>query len=257
MMKVLIIEDESLVAKDLVNNLKKIEPEINIIEVLSSVKQSTQWLQQNKLPDLIFCDIQLSDGVSFDIFSTVKIDCPIIFTTAFNEYALKAFKLNSIDYLLKPIDTNELKSAIEKFKKLSFKQNDSNFFDLQNLIAAMQQKNQTPKYKELFSAHYLNAVVPISAHQISHFVKDELLYIVTTENKKMICDYKSLDELESLVNPIQFFRANRQNIIHINAVESYKTHYSGKLIVKLKTSANYQIEISREKATVFKNWLDR
>lgn len=256
-MKVLIIEDESLVAKDLTNNLKKIEPEIEIIDVLSSVKQSTIWFEQNEIPDLIFCDIQLSDGVSFDIFSNVKVYCPIIFTTAFNEYALKAFKLNSIDYLLKPIDTDELKAAIEKFKKLSFKQKDNNLFDLQNLIVAMQQKSQETKYKELFSAHYLNAIVPIKANQISHFVKDELLYIITIENKKMICDYKSLDELESLVHPTQFLRANRQNIIHVNAVESYKTHYSGKLIVKLKTATNYQIEISREKAAIFKNWLDR
>ena len=152
-MNVVIIEDEPLTAKNLSRLLKQIEPMAEIIATLDSVTASVKWLQENKQPDLFFMDIQLADGVSFDIFSKVRIESPVVFTTAYNEYAIQAFKVNSVDYLLKPIDKDQLQSAVEKFKKYFGVKNTAVDEQFKSLLENMQNKN-TPKFKERFLAHY-------------------------------------------------------------------------------------------------------
>ncbi|MFZ6010555.1 MAG: LytR/AlgR family response regulator transcription factor [Bacteroidota bacterium] len=250
-MKVVIIEDEPLVARDLENLLKKVEPAVNILKVLSSVEAAKKWFTNNTPPDLILSDIQLSDGISFDIYENLHLTCPIIFTTAFDDYAIRAFKLNSIDYLLKPIDAQELSAALTKYKSLS----------TENILAEQLKTlignwGQPPhkKYKERFLTLHRNTLIPVTHNDIAYFHKEELIYLQTVSNERYISEHQTMDEIESLINPETFFRVNRQFIIHIQSVGRVKTTHKG-LTVQLKAPFNNEIDISREKATAFKQWL--
>jgi two-component system, LytTR family, response regulator len=254
-MRILIIEDENLIARKLQRLVEKLEPQAEILAIIGSVEKASQYLQNNPTPDLILSDIQLSDGVSFDIFKQAPVECPIIFTTAYDEYAIRAFKLNSIDYLLKPVDEDDLKNAFAKFKKLSPDPKAVNE-QLAQLLHDLTFGKEAKKYKERFMAYYAQTIVPVPENQVAYFVKDELVYLVTTDKRKLVTDYKSLDELQELTNPARFFRANRQYIIHIDAVEGYKNHYTGKLIAKLKDPNSFELDISREKAPIFKTWME-
>src|ERR1019366_7175570 len=239
-MTVAIIEDESLIAKNLHRLLLQINDTIQVVAVLDSVNASVKWLKENAHPDLLFMDIQLNDGVSFDIFNQIKVDKPVIFTTAYNEYAIRAFKVNSVDYLLKPIDKEYLGKGLEKFER--FHQTTSNvnaqLKDLMNALANPGEK----KYKERFLAHYKSGIVPLPEARVSYFIKDTIIYLITTENEKLVTDYATIDEIEEVVDPRRFFRANRQMIIHINQVETYKKQDTGKIEVHLKSDKNAQVD---------------
>jgi two-component system, LytTR family, response regulator len=250
-MKILIIEDEPLVAKDLETLLKKIEPTSELLATLTSVEASRAWLQTNPAPDLILSDIQLSDGISFDIYETVHLSCPIIFTTAYDDYAIRAFKLNSIDYLLKPVDGKELTAALTKYKNLTSENILSE--QLKSLMSGWNQQSQK-KYKERFLTLHRNTLVPVPQQEIAFFQKEELIYLNTISNEKFITEHQTLDELESLLNPEIFFRVNRQFIIHVQSVGKIKTTHKG-LTVQLKPPFHTEMDISREKATAFKNWI--
>jgi two-component system, LytTR family, response regulator len=250
-MKILIIEDEPLVAKDLTNLLKRVEPAAEIVDVLSSVESSRKWLAENAVPDLILSDIQLSDGISFDIYENLHITCPIIFTTAYDDYAIRAFKLNSIDYLLKPVDGTELKAALNKYRSLSTENILSE--QLKTLMASWSESPRK-KYKERFLTLHRNTLIPVVQNDIVFFHKEELIHLYTTGNEKLISEHQTLDEVESLLNPEVFFRVNRQYIIHIQAVGRIKTTHKG-LTVQLKPPFNIEIDISREKAVAFKKWV--
>ncbi|MBA4054784.1 MAG: DNA-binding response regulator, partial [Marivirga sp.] len=222
-MNILIIEDEPWAAKDLQNMILKVEPLANILEIISSVQGALRWLPANPAPDLIFSDIQLSDGISFEIFETHNLQCPIIFTTAFDDYAIRAFKLNSIDYLLKPVDEKELRAAITKFKSLS----SENVLgeQLKALVSNWGQTNK--KYKERFLTLHRNTLVPVTQNEIAFFHKEELIYLHTMNNEKFISEHHTVDEIETLLNPEVFFRVNRQYIIHIQSVDRIKTTHKG------------------------------
>jgi two-component system, LytTR family, response regulator len=204
----------------------------------------------------LFMDIQLSDGVSFDLFNHVPLECPVIFTTAYNEYAIRAFKVNSVDYLLKPIDPQELKAALDKFRKYQAQGHPA---DLRQQIRALLHdlpvSGESKKYKERFMACFKNTLVPVTTDRLAYFVKDELIFMHTSDNQKLICEYHTLEEVEQVLNPAHFFRANRQYIIHLNSVDSIKHGFNGKLIVRLRAPLNLEIDISREKAPAFKNWI--
>jgi two-component system, LytTR family, response regulator len=248
--KILIIEDEPLVAKDLQSLIQKIEPDVEIEGVISSVEHAKKWFASNALPDLILADIQLSDGISFDIFENLHLSCPIIFTTAFDDYAIRAFKLNSIDYLLKPIDGLELSAALKKYKSLSTESILGE--QLKSLMSSWGQQAHK-KYKERFLTLHRNTLVPITQNDVAFFHKEELIYLHTMGNEKYISEHQTLDEIEGLLNPEIFFRVNRQFIIHIQSLGRIKTTHKG-LTVQLKPPFNTEIDISREKAVAFKNW---
>jgi DNA-binding LytR/AlgR family response regulator len=248
-MKLLIIEDEPLVAKDLLKVVGRVAPDAVIAGTISSVSEAHKWFDQNPPPDLVLSDIQLSDGISFEIFETRKLKCPVIFTTAYDEYAIRAFKLNSIDYLLKPIDDKELGAALEKYRTLT----GSVVSDQLKLLMSGWGKEQK-KYKERFLSIQRNSMVPINQKDIGYFHKEELIFIHTVDNEKMIGEHQTLDEVESLIDPAIFFRVNRQFIIHMQTVARVKTTHKG-LTVQLKPPFNIDIDISREKATAFKEWL--
>lgn len=254
-MKVVIVEDETLIAKNLQRLLGQINSTIEVVAVLDSVSNAVKWLKENEMPDLFFMDIQLSDGVSFDIFKKVPIDKPIIFTTAYNEYAVRAFKVNSVDYLLKPIDKEYLEKALEKYKRF-YQQGQGATPDLKELIASMANPTEK-KYKERFLAHYKSGMVPLPEARVAYFIKESIIYLVTTDNEKLVTDYSTIDEIEEVVNPKKFFRANRQSIINVEQVETYKKHDTGKIEVHLLCDKNLRIDVSREKANEFVNWLDQ
>ncbi|MES2621715.1 MAG: LytTR family DNA-binding domain-containing protein [Bacteroidota bacterium] len=255
-MKVVIIEDETLVAKNLQLQLQQIDPSIEIITVLDSVSASVKWLKENEQPDLFFMDIQLSDGVSFDIFKKVKIEKPIIFTTAYNDYAIRAFKVNSVDYLLKPIDKEYLNQAIEKFKKIHQSSNETMTQKWSELLSAVSNPSQQ-KFKERFLAHYKAGIIPLPQDRVAYFIKDTIIYLATSENEKLVTDYNTIDEIEEVVDPKKFFRANRQMLIHIDQIDTYKKHDTGKIEVHLKCDKNIRTDVSREKANEFVDWIDQ
>jgi two-component system, LytTR family, response regulator len=250
-MKLLIIEDEPLVAKDLQNRITKIEPGASVVATITSVSQAKKWFDENALPDLILSDIQLSDGISFDIFESMHIQCPVIFTTAYDEYAIRAFKLNSIDYLLKPIDEQELKQALTKYKSLTSEQLIGE--QLKTFLKGWGKEER--KYKVRFLTVQRNSLVPVVEEDIGLFHKEELIYIHTLANEKLIGEHQTLDEVESLIDPAKFFRVNRQYIIHIQSVARIKSTHKG-LSVQLKPPFNIELDISREKATAFKTWME-
>lgn len=248
-MKVIIVEDEALIAKDLQKNIHSLYPTWEIVAILDSIQKSIAWLQTNEPPALAFMDIQLADGVSFEIFEHIDVQFPVIFTTAYDQYALKAFQVNGIGYLLKPIDSAELAKAIDKFQKT----------DLQTQLKSLLQdlKPTLPTaYKERFLATYKGNLVPVSAQDIACVEKDELIFLHTYEGKKYISDCQTLDEVEQLLNPLHFYRANRQFIINIRAIETLKPTYKG-ISVKLCLPTLSEIEVSREKVASIKQWLNQ
>jgi len=251
----ILIEDEPLVAKKLVNLLREVDDTIHVEAIIQSIEEAVEYFKASPKADVIFMDIQLGDGVSFDIFEKVNIDIPIIFTTAYNEYAIRAFKVNSIDYLLKPVDKAELAGSIEKLKRMSATAEASNATDLQKLIQQIVSPATTKIYKHRFMARHAGAQLVLNEDEIACFKKETLIYIVTNDKKEYVTDYQTMEELEELVDPRIFFRANRQTIVHLKSVESFKTDHYGKLLVKLKNIGGDTVDVSREKAASFRAWL--
>jgi two-component system, LytTR family, response regulator len=248
-MKLLIIEDEPLVAKDLLKVVGRVAPDAVVVAVIASVSEAHKWFDNNPAPDLVLSDIQLSDGISFEIFESRGLKCPVIFTTAYDEYAIRAFKLNSIDYLLKPIDEKELSVALEKYRNLA-----GNVVSDQLKMLMSGWGKEQKKYKERFLSIQRNSMVPVNQKDIGYFHKEELIFIHTLDNEKMIGEHQTLDEVESLIDPSIFFRVNRQYIVHLQTIARVKTTHKG-LTVQLKPPFNIELDISREKATAFKEWL--
>lgn len=256
-MKAIIIEDETLIARELRNKIASVAPDVTITETLSSVKTANRWLLENAEPDFVFADIQLSDGVSFEIFERYDLKCPIIFTTAYDEYAIRAFKVNGIDYLLKPVDVTELKKAIDKCKSLV--ENKAKLpTNIQELMQVLQNPTQNTKmYKEKFVVNMRNNWIPVLTKDIACFVRDNLNYLYTFNGEKYIVDYVTLEEIEELLDPNLYYRANRQSIVHIDAIQSIKPHENQKLTLTLKAPLKMEQDISREKAPGFKKWFER
>lgn len=253
-MRILILEDEPLVAESLIRVLQRLEPEAVIEGPVTNVRDARVKLSGGSLPDLILADIQLADGISLDVFTEGNIRCPIIFTTAYNEYAIRAFKVNSIDYLLKPIDKKELRAALDKYYLLQSKFANNQYIEqLGNLFGNFQ---NSKKYKERFTVNAGRNVVLVPAAEVVCFCKEEVICLHHTEGRKFITDFRSLDEIEELLDPAQFFRANRQFIIRLDAIASMRSEETGKIIVKMNGSSCGEIVISKEKAAQFRKWVE-
>ena len=256
-MKALIIEDEELIAEELQSKINTVSSDIDIIDVLPSLKTAKKWFFENAEPDLIFMDIQLGDGVSFELFDTYKLNCPIVFTTAYDEYAIRAFKVNGTDYLLKPIDDDELKKAIDKCR--SIVESKSVFpSDMKQLMQRLSlPQNAKAQYKEKFIVNFRHQWFGINVKDIACFMKENLHYIFTFTGEKHILDFTSMEDIEELLDPKIFCRANRQYIVHIDAIQSVMPQENQKLVLTLKPPLKIHIDMSREKAPAFKKWFDR
>jgi len=252
-MNILLLEDEEPAAKRLEKLLKEIEPGVTVPENIVSVASGIKWLQQNPLPDLIISDIQLADGLSFEIFKTVKTLCPVIFTTAYDQYAIEAFKVNSIDYLLKPVKKEELVAAIEKYKKLS-QAKQTNLPDISKLLEAMSAGEQS-KYKKRFAVRYGEHLKTISIEEAAYFyTEDKINFLTTKEGRRYTIDF-NLDSLESMLDPHIFFRINRQYIICINAIAEMFSYSKSRVLIKLNPPAKHETIVSTERSGDFKLWL--
>jgi len=255
-MKAVIIEDEEIIAKVLQAKIAKVAPDVKVLEILPSLKTARKWFAENPEPDILFMDIQLSDGVSFDLFNHYDLKCPVIFTTAYDEYAIRAFKVNGVDYLLKPVDEEDLKKAIVKGRALADKTAGPS--DLNELIKALANPGTASKYKQKFIVNIRNQWMPVNTKDIACFSKEVLNYVYLFTGERYMIDYATLEEVEELLDPKQFYRANRQFIINIDAVQSVKPVENSKLIIHLKEPNNkLEIDMSRLKSPEFKKWLDR
>lgn len=249
-MKAVIVEDEVVAAQNLERILASIDKTIEIEAVLQSVEESVEWFDANEHPDVVFMDIHLADGDSFAIFDATEIRCPIIFTTAYDEYALKAFDVNSIDYLLKPIDAKSLSKALRKLEQLAFQNNNS---DLVSQI--MQSIHRSKKnYKKHFLIPYRDKLIPLPVDDIA-FVYSEMkaAKIVCFDKKEYLLD-TSLDQLLIQLDPAKFYRANRQYIVAHRAVADLSIWFGGKLAVNLSVPTQERIIVSRAKNDEFKTW---
>lgn len=254
-MRVLIVEDEAMAARRLTSELEKLEPGIQILQKLDSVKRVVKWLEENDLPDLIFLDIQLADGLSFEIFEKTQVEAPVIFTTAFDEYAIKAFKVNSIDYLLKPIDPEELSGALAKFKARRAPSPAQPAFDMSMIQRAMEM--MTRNYKERFVVKIGEHIHTIAtADTACFFSQEKATYLQTLERNRFIIDY-TLEQLEQLVDPERFFRINRKYLVSLEAVKDIVTYSNSRLRLILKHTDDMDAIVSRDKVQDFKRWLDR
>jgi DNA-binding LytR/AlgR family response regulator len=254
-MKILILEDEHLVAESLIKQVRQLEPHADIIGPIVSVEEANKVLDSTS-PDIIISDIQLADGISLDVFTSRQVQCPIIFTTAYNEYAIRAFKVNSIDYLLKPIDKSELKAALDKYHLLQSKYGNDTY--IQQINELFKDFRSQPKlFKERFAVHYGKRIVLVSTADIACFQKEEIIYLICKDGKRYITDFRSLDEVEELLDPNMFYRANRQYLISLDYIGSMYTDEASKLLVILTIPSPPEIIISKEKAPAFRKWLER
>jgi DNA-binding LytR/AlgR family response regulator len=250
-MNVLIIEDEERAANLLEQLLRDADPEMVVVKKVESVKNAITFLETNDQPHLIFSDIQLEDGLSFEIFEKIEVKCPIIFTTAYDQYAIAAFQTNGIDYLLKPIDTSRLTQAINKVKKLS------PAFSLDTIVAlANAQLTNRQKFKNRFVIRIGERIKSIGVDEIQAFCSlDNATYLITNEGRKFIIDY-SLDFVETLVDPERFFRVSRKFIISIHACQDIIVWSNSRLKINLSGFEDPMIIVSRERVQQFKIWLD-
>jgi DNA-binding LytR/AlgR family response regulator len=246
-MKVLIIEDEEPAAKRLAKMLLEADPAIIISETLHSVKASIKYLQ-SATPDLIVMDIQLADGISFEIFKSVEVKTPVIFVTAFDEYAIQAFKFNSVDYLLKPVKREELRNAISKYKKLTGNHS------YENLIESLP-SSQAGNYQKRFVVHFGQQLKAIDVDEVAYFyTQDKIVFICCKDGKRYIIDF-NLDQLDQSLDPGKFFRINRQYIVCINAIEKMTSYPKSRVKIDLNPVAPHETVTSTERSPNFKLWL--
>jgi len=232
-----------------------------IVGVADSIKSSVEWLQQNPQPDLILMDIELSDGQSFEIFNLTEVKTPVIFTTSYDEFALKAFKVNSVDYLLKPVQKEDLEAALVKFKKMkeSFGGTitEKQDFSIDNLVKELHQKLQPKEYRKRFLVKHAQKLVSITCDEIAYFYSDgRLNFFKTTDNRKFVVDY-TMDELEEMLDPEKYFRISRSFYVSVASIEKIEDYFGNRLILHLDPPVDKEALVSREKVTDFKKWMGK
>jgi DNA-binding LytR/AlgR family response regulator len=253
-MNIVIIEDEPQAAQRLVTLVNELIPAATIVAKMDSVKKSVQWLKNNPAPDLLLMDIQLADGISFQIFEQVDVKSPVIFTTAYDAYALKAFKVNSIDYILKPVDKTELENALNKLRFVSRTDADTQQL-LTNIGEAVQMLMK--KYKSRFVIKVGEHLKTVEVDSILYFSsQDKATFCVTTDNRSFILDH-TLEQLEEMVDPQIFYRINRKYLVRSGAIQDIISYTNSRLRLVLKGSQDTDVIVARERVQEFKEWLDR
>lgn len=251
-MEVIIIEDEVLAAERLQILLKDYDPDVRIVACLENIEETIQWLQTKKHPDLIFLDIHLSDGHSFEIFKKVTVFTPIVFTTAYDAYALDAFRLHSIDYILKPVTADALAAAIQKFNRMA-KMTPFNY----SLLGDAGKTYVKAPFRERFLAKVGQRSFFVTATDVAYFVSDnKILYLVDREGNRALINF-TLEKLEPLLDPREFFRINRSIIVHSTAIAQIKPYFNNRLKLILKNiNPEEEIVVSRERVREFKDWAE-
>jgi two-component system response regulator LytT len=254
-MKVLIVEDEELAVKKLEKTIAMVDDTVQVVGHADSIESAVDWLQGNTAPDLIFMDIELSDGQSFEIFNLTEVKSPVIFTTSYDEYALKAFKVNSVDYLLKPVQKDELKKALEKFKQ-NFSRAENNS-GLETLVKELHQKLQSKEYRKRFLVKNGSRLVSIDVEDIAYFYSDgRLNFFKTYDNRKFIVDY-TMEDLADMLDPKPYFRISRSFFVSVSSIEKIDDYFGNRLILQLKPAVDKEVLVSRERVSEFKVWMGK
>lgn len=254
-MNILIIEDEELAVKKLQKTLASVDSTAKVVGITDSINSSVNWLKTNPQPDLILMDIELADGQSFEIFNRTEVKSQVIFTTSYDEYALKAFKVNSVDYLLKPIQKDELEAALNKFKSLILGANSG--INIENLVKELQIKLQPKEYRKRFLVKYVQKLISVDVDEIAYFYSDgRVNFFKTFDNKKFVLDY-TMDELDDMLDPEKYFRCSRAFYVSINSIDKIEDYFGNRLILTLKPTVDKEALVSREKVTDFKKWMGK
>lgn len=248
-MKYVIIEDEDPAAQRLVKMIQEIAPGASLIQHIVSIRTAVNWLSENEHPDVIFMDIQLADGVSFEIFKQVNVQCPVIFTTAYDQYAVQAFKVNSIDYLLKPVKPEELSEAI---KKVSVKSKEMPAGQYEKLLELIKGK---PEYQKRILVRFGDTIKAVEISEVAYFdTESKINYLCTFDKKNYSIDY-NLDQIESMIDPEIFFRINRQFIVNVKAINRMVSYSKSRVKLELQPPTEIETIVSTERSPNFKTWL--
>ncbi|MDP2721208.1 MAG: LytTR family DNA-binding domain-containing protein [Bacteroidales bacterium] len=253
---VLIVEDEPHAQNELKRLLAKSGHDVHVLDCIDSVEEAINWINKNEEPDILFFDIQLSDGLSFEIFKHIKTKTPVIFTTAFDEYAIQAFKVNSVDYLLKPIKQHELTAALDKFKALKDEPKNKNTgLRLEQIEELL--KLHKPHFKTRFITRIGDQIKQIDINEVAYFkAEDNEVLLITGNNKRYFVNY-ALDQLSGLIDPVLFFRANRSYFVHISSIKKISKYFNSRLHIELEPATEEPVLISRVKVPEFLNWIDK
>ena len=259
-MKVFIVEDEELAVKKLRKTLESVDNTAEVVGVADSIRSSVSWLQNNPTPDLILMDIELCDGQSFEIFDKVDVKSTVIFTTSYDEYALKAFKVNSVDYLLKPVQKEDLQAALTKLqhmKELYGSNSGSASLNVDSLVKELQSKLQPKGFRKRFLVKHAQKLVSVDVEEIAYFYSDgRLNFFKTYDNRKFVVDY-TMDELEEMLDPDRYFRISRAFYVSINSIDQIHDYFGNRLLLHLKPAVDKEAIVSREKVTEFKVWMGK
>lgn len=254
--RILIVEDELPSQRLLKNMIEELRPDWQVVAATTGVEETVEWLQNNPHPQLIFLDVQLSDGLSFEIFDHLKPQSVVVFTTAYDEYAIHAFKVNSIDYLLKPIRPEQLETALRKYERIMHSLAPRiDFSDLKSLSTLLQEGK--PAYRNRILVPAADGFLKLNVRDVAFFHSSQKVTTALTHSQQPHIVDMTLEKLEEELDPDLFFRANRQFILHIDAIQRIETWFNGKLVVKTRPEADEQIVVSREKARSFKDWINR
>ncbi|RAK62892.1 LytR/AlgR family response regulator transcription factor [Hymenobacter edaphi] len=258
-MTAFVVEDEPLAARRLTDLLRRQQPPVQVLATADSVEAAAALLlAAPQPPDVLFLDIHLADGLSFELFERVQVRCPVIFTTAYDQYALRAFKVNSIDYLLKPIDEDELQAALHKLRAVRATPAAAPAFDAGVLAQVLQQLQPQPQYKKQFVVKVGEHLKVVPVEQVSYFFSlEKATFVQTRENRRFVLD-QTLEQLEKLLDPQQFFRLNRAYLVHHEAIQDIIHYTNSRLKTTLRPAApEGDVLVSRERVSAFRQWLDR
>lgn len=251
-MNVLILEDETLASKKIESMLLEINPDIRLVGVLKSVEAAKEWFNENESPDLVLSDIRLLDGLSFELFESIDYQNPVIFTTAYDQYAIKAFEVNSVDYLLKPVQPEKLEKALGKVNNDKPAETNVPYSEIYEMI-----KSQQKEFKSRFMIKAGHKILAIPVDKIAYFCSiNKLTYIITDDGKKFPCD-QTLEVVDGQLDPKVFFRANRKYIVKFEAISEIHPYFKGRIKINLSPEAEDEIVISSERTPEFKKWLDQ
>ena len=256
-MKILLVEDEELAVKKLQKTLLSIDRMVEVVGVTDSIKSTVEFLKQNPPPDLILMDIELADGQSFEVFKMFPVKNPVIFITSYDEYALKAFKVNSVDYLLKPVQKDELEAALNKYKELNVVDENKSASDINNLIKELQNKLQPKEYRKRFLVKQAQKLVSIEVDDIAYFYSDgRLNFFKTRDNRKFVVDY-TMDELSDMLDPEKYFRISRSFYVSVDSIDQIHDYFGNRLLLNLTPALDKEALVSREKVMDFKKWMGK
>jgi len=253
-MNILIVEDEELAVKKLRKTLEGVEPSAVVAGITDSIRTTVEWLNEHPQPDLILMDIELADGQTFEIFNLTEVKSPVIFTTSYDEFALRAFKVNSVDYLLKPVQKEELEAALAKFRRLNTAIRP---LSIDTIVKELQDKLQPKQFRKRFLVKHAQKLVSIETDEIAYFYSDgRINFFKTIDNRKFVVDY-TMDELEEMLDPEKYFRISRSFYVSIHSVDRIEDYFGNRLILGLEPGVDKEALVSREKVGEFKKWMGK